>query len=310
MAADYQIGNRCYVCRNCNRHDEINDMTFKHTGSFWPVSMSPQDGIDFEAHRFTTTQIADAFVEYIPNYTEWPIKQRAADRSDELIWELDTVDVRKFDLRSCFLVLDDFLFLGALKPFCDVRWVDGPFEKYQERLAGWCRPNLNIKGPRYWIELRRDDTTLYHDVNRTLSLLLHEMCHGLFTSACNCAVCRCTLNTMNAEGLSGHGPDFQRIRLVVEETLQRKFRYSWTSLDIIEVSDELTKEKKEKVKALGGLIEKLKMENVVTEQSKKAERIRKRLEDDDNTPEAEAVKQERDEVFEFMVSMFEEADLS
>lgn len=214
-------GPLCDGCKFCS----IQDHPDHHSRQFKAISISPITGILFRTYEYSAIQLADAFDYIISGHLDFEIKKQALDRWNVLYPELndgprwrDT----EFDLKDMFFVLDDFLFLGALRDSCKVEWVDECMTGWTHHSIGWFETaEVTNRGPTLWIRLVRPTVAKKLTVQGILGTLMHEMCHAILAFRCFCYRCRCPLNRMNSAGLSGHGPSWDKLRRPVEKTANR-----------------------------------------------------------------------------------------
>ncbi|KAL2042849.1 hypothetical protein N7G274_004609 [Stereocaulon virgatum] len=252
-------------------------------------------------YQYTANQIAAAFVHYIPNYMDWPIKQEALERWKELIPVL-SLSPGEFDLKLIFNALNDFLFLGVLKGLCNIEWVNQPTEGRLKTLRGWCYRQYNMRGSPVQIRVVRPTYNDWMEVRDIVCTVMHEMCHALFHFACSCQVCRCKLNEMEGVGLTGHGPSWQLVRKTVEDTANKHLReiLGWgefSSRYLLSYSNEPDTglEDKVRTKMLGGLYERIKRKEDERECEKIRSRRTKYLELEEKTPESDMKQQLEDD---------------
>ena len=300
--ASNQSGVTCGSCSKCDRDPSKKYGIDSHHDHFEAVSLSPEDGINFNVDTYTGMQIANAFAGYMPDYMEWPIKKNAIDRWSDILAELPEplIHPATFDLQPIFSVFDDLLFLGALQGFCRVKWVDRA--KNARYLMGTTTGDKTIQGPTTWIQLVRLEEGAIYSVDRYLGTLLHEMCHALEWTTCGCDICICEVNELSAYGVSGHGPAFQRLRITAEETVNRHLRMR----SHIRIPGARREEKAATKKLLHGLYLKITRKNTPAERAKISERGQKRLEGSKNTQEEYFAGLRIDESLDYMTRMFRE----
>ena len=218
MASYISPGPLCDSCKFCS----IQERPDRHSRQFKAISTSPITGIVFKAYEYSAIQLAEAFDKIISGYMDSEIKKQALERWSVLHQELlDGPYWRdsEFDLKDIFFVLDDFLFLGALRDSCRVEWVDKRITGWFQHKIGWCNmAEETNRGPTQWIRLVRPTVDQQRSVQEILGTLMHEMCHAIFAFKCGCYRCRCPLNQMYSEGLSGHGPSWDKLRRSIEKT--------------------------------------------------------------------------------------------
>ena len=262
-------------------------------------------------YQYTANQIATAFVHYIPNYMDWPIKQEALERWRDLIPALLS-SPGEFDLKLIFNVLNDFLFLGVLKGLCDIEWVNQQTEGRLKTFRGWCYRQFNMRGSPVQIRVVRPTVNDWIEVRDIVCTVMHEMCHALFHFACSCSICRCKLNEMEGVGLTEHGPSWQRIRKVVEDTANEHLRelLGWGEYSpryTLSYSNEPDRglEDKARTRMLGGLYERIKREEDETKREKIRSRKTKNLGWEENTPEGDVKETLEDDALACTKYMFE-----
>ena len=218
MASYMSPGPLCDRCKFCT----IQERPDRHSRQFKAISISPVTGIVFKAYEYSAIQLADAFDHIISGYMDFEIKKQALERWNVLLPELlDGPLLREtaFDLKDTFFVLNDFLFLGALRKRCCVEWVDECRTGRWTKTIGWCESGEETNhGPIQWIRLVRPTEAKPQSVRDILITLMHEMCHAIFAFECDCACCRCPLTRLNSEGFSGHGPSWGKLRRSIEKT--------------------------------------------------------------------------------------------
>ena len=211
------------LCGNC-KFCTIQERPDRHSRQFKAISISPATGIVFKAYEYSANQIADAFEGIISGHMEFEIKKQALQRWELLREELFDEPLREteFDLEDAFSVLDDFLFLGALRDRCNVQWVDEGTSGWHQHKSGWFeKAEVTNRGPTQWIHIVRPTVDKIRSVQDILAILMHEMCHAIFAFRCVCHRCSCPLNQINGEGLSGHGPSWVKLIRSIEESANR-----------------------------------------------------------------------------------------
>lgn len=269
----------------------------------------PRDGIDVEWVRFTAQQIADAFINLIPEHMDWPIKQDALARWKTL--QPDFGDgsrecIAEFDIMPAWEIFNDFLFIGLLKDLCCIKWVDqGDIDNSIGRFAY----NTGIRGPRAWIYIVRPSPLGPCTVQDCLETLLHEMCHALLYLACQCNVCGCHLNRINGEGMRYHGPSWESVRRTVENTASMHFPgFSRRFYLCGAYEPDLELERQTECRILHSLFRKIEGHGNVLEKQKGYRRAEKKAERQPNTPEESRSDQVLDEAMEYMVAIFTRGD--
>ena len=119
MASYISPGPLCDSCKFCS----IQERPDRHSRQFKAISTSAVTGIVFKAYEYSAIQLADAFDKIVSGYMDFEIKKQALERWNVLHQELlDGPYWRdaEFDLKEIFFVLDDFLFLRALRDRCRV----------------------------------------------------------------------------------------------------------------------------------------------------------------------------------------------
>ena len=280
MACYFSPGPLCDSCENCN----IQKRRVYHRLPFKPIAISPITGITFEAFRYTANQLADGFEKVIQGHVDSEIKRSALARWNTLLPDLLEGPVwrdAEFDLKDSFHILDDFLFMGALQHRCRIEWVDERWKGCKRNWAGWFEPAVATnRDPECVISLVRPTANKLRSVEDVLSTLKHEMCHALFAFRCNCYCCRCPLNHMNGEGLSGHGPAWEKLRRCVERTASLyldNFDEPIPSCYLTE--PEAGAEQREVAKMLSGLYKKVTQQGSESAELKRVERAKRRTEE-------------------------------
>ena len=275
MAPYMSPGPLCDMCKFCS----IQERPDYHSRPFKAISMSPVTGIVFKAYEYSAIQLADAFDSIISGHMDFEIKIQALNRWKVLIPELldggywrDT----EFDIKNIFFVLDDFLFLGALRERCRVEWVDERTTGWLQHKIGWCEPaEVTNREPTQWIRLIRPTGAKQRSVQEILGTLMHEMCHAIFAFKCGCYRCRCPLNKMNGEGLSGHGPSWDKLRRSIEKTAnQHLLRYEPIQL-CYDVGTESEEERQQVGRMLSGLYKRITKQGSESAELKRLERAQK-----------------------------------
>lgn len=207
------------------------------------------------------------------------IKRKALIRWGALLQELLDGPLwreTEFDLKVSFTILDDFLFLRALRNRCRVEWVDECKIGWKRDCVGWCECGEETnQGPTQWIRLVRPTVEKPRTVQEVLGMLMHEMCHAIFAFSCNCFSCRqCLLNRINGEGFTGHGPSWKKLRQSIENTADIHLRGFLEPIRLCHPNEpDAEKEEKKTAKALSGLCKK------VTQQESKAADLKRRERD-------------------------------
>ena len=218
MASYISPGPLCDRCKFCS----IQERPDRHSRQFKAISISPITGIVFKAYEYSAIQLADAFEGIVSGHMDFEIKTRALERWNVLLPELldgPLLRETEFDLKDMFFVLNDFLFLGALRNRCCVEWVDERRTGKWQKTLGWCEHGEETNhGLVQWIRLVRPTGAKPQSVRDVLITLMHEMCHAIFTFRCDCPCCCCPLNRLNGEGFSGHGPSWGKLRRSIERT--------------------------------------------------------------------------------------------
>ena len=264
----------CNICKFCT----IQERPDRHSRQFKAISISPVTGIVFKAYEYSATQIADAFEGIISGHMEFEIKKQALERWSLLREELFEVPWRdaEFDLEDAFSVLDDFLFLRALRDRCGVQWVDKRTTGSYHKFVGWCeKAEVTNRGPTQWLCVVRPTIAQNKSVREILGTLMHEMRHAIFAFSCRCYRCSCPLNQMNGEGLSGHGPSWDKlIRSIEESANQHLLTYEPIPLSYwAEMSFE--EERKYVARMLSGLYKKITQQRSESAELKRLERAKK-----------------------------------
>ena len=297
MRSNIPLEPPCHECKKCTAPDT---KTLEgHTIGFKIVWNSPVDGINFKAQTYTANQIAETFSRMTLEDFDWEIKRLALQRWNIIVpglLEGPLLREAEFDLQPVYHVLDDFLFRRALRSNCGVEWADA--QKAHCREVGWAEKEDNIRGPKHMIYIVRPSVRTPRTVQDCLDTLLHEMCHAIFSLACQCAICGCELNEMNGEGLTGHGPAWQIVAPAIEDCVNLwlkgfsdPFRLSYPAYDDAmtkrDVNVDLKHEAKIKAKMLGGLYCAINERETETARNKKIERERKRADKARNTAEGD-----------------------
>ena len=277
----------CDWCEYCT----IPQYRTRHSGPFKAISTSPSTGITFKAHKYSATQLADAFEKLIPGHMEFEIKRQALTRWNALLPEiLDGPLLRdaEFDLKDSFSILDDFLLLRALRNRCRVEWVDSRTGRYQS-FSGWCEPAEETnQGPTQWIRIVRPTINNPRTVLEILCILMHEMCHAIFAFRCNCFCCSCPLNNMNGEGLDCHGPSWEKLRRSVEETANLHLKGFSKSFNLCHPSEpQIKAERKAVGRMLSGLYKRLMQQGSHSAELKRDERSKRKVEVFERTEQTE-----------------------
>ena len=272
MASYISPGPLCDMCKFCS----IQERPGYHSRHFKAISMSPITGIVFKAYEYSAIQLADAFEGITSGYMEFEIKMQALERWNVLLPELlDGPFLREteFDLKDVFFVLDDFLFLRALRDRCRVEWVDERLTGWQHHKIGWCEAGGETNhGPILWIRLVRPTARKPRSVRDILITLMHEMSHAIFAFKCYCACCRCPLNQMNGEGLDFHGPSWEKLRRSVEETANTHL-YGFEPISLCYPTEpELENERASVGRMLSGLYKRISQQGSESAELKRAER--------------------------------------
>lgn len=260
-------------------------------------------------YTYTANQIAEAFSEMAQDDSDWEIKRHALDHWNAIVPELlegPSLREVEFDLQPVFHILDDLLFRRALRDHCGVAWVD-PVKGLNGSLnVGWSQEGENIRGWRHGIGIVRPSANKPRTVQDCLDTLIHEMCHAILSVACQCDICRCCLNEMNGEGLTGHGPAWQILAPAIEDCVNlwlkgfpNPFRLSYLEYDEAKkeenVDSDLMQEGKSKGKMLNGLYCAIKQRGTEAARDKKADRDRKRAERERNTAKGDQKEADDDE---------------
>ena len=273
MAFYVSPGPLCDACKFCT----IPQRVVYHSGHFKAVSVSPVNGIIFKAYEYSATQLADAFEKLIPGHMDFEIKRLALIRWDELLSELLNGPLwreTEFDLKDSFPVLDDFLFLRALQNRCRVEWVDECQIGWKRGCVGWCEcAEETNRGPTQWIRIVRPTVKKPRTVEDVLCTLMHETCHAIFAFRCDCSCCRCLLNRINCEGLTGHGPSWKKLRQSIEQTASLHLKGFSESIRLCYPNEpEAEAEEKKVAKKLSGLYKKITQQGSRSAELKRLER--------------------------------------
>ncbi len=117
---------------------------------------------------------------------------------------------------------DDLFFFGAMKAYVRIELTEDV--KLQ---SAWATTEYDpIKGPPNVLIRICDRRDLYQDCNHrkneVIGALLHELAHGFFfTYRCKGARCSTGMALLWTEGLSGHGPSWERLVKAIGKTMQR-----------------------------------------------------------------------------------------
>ncbi|CAF9920981.1 hypothetical protein IMSHALPRED_005059 [Imshaugia aleurites] len=297
MPSNIPLEPPCHECKKCTNLDI--GTPGNHPTTFSAVENSPVDGINFKMHKYTANQLAEAFSRMAQDDFDWSIKREAVERWNAILPDLLEGPLFRedvFDLEPIFHILDDLLFRRALRDHCGVAWVNADKSPDGRWDVGWSQKGSNIRGWRHGICVVRPSAAEPRTVQDCLDTLIHEMCHALFSVACQCAVCTCSLNEMNGEGLTGHGPAWQILAPAIEDCVnlwmggfEDPFRLSYMDYDETKkgknADASLELERKEKVKFLSGLYCAIEQRQTEAARNKKAERDRRRAERERNTAE-------------------------
>ena len=212
------------------------------------------------------------------------IKISALARWDELLPDLLDGPVwrdTEFDLKDSFNVLDDFLFMRALQHRCRVQWANESQNRWNRNVTGWCELAVSTnEGPVCWIYLVRPTVKSPRTVWHALEILMHEMCHALFTFRCHCNCCCCPLNRINGVGLDWHGPSWEQLRRFVERTACLHLSRTDEPFRLCHGTEpQIGAEEKKVAKMLGGLYKKVTQQGRESAELKRIERAKKRTEE-------------------------------
>lgn len=252
-------GPLCNICEYCS----IPQHRPWHWEQFKAISVSPVTGIVFKAYHYSASQLADAFEKIISGHMDFEIKRHALDRWNILLPPLLDGPLwreSEFELQDFFLTLDDFLFLRALRHRCRVEWVDRYKTGQKRDWNAWCASGADETNlqPVVWIRLVRPTVDIPMSVQECLCALMHEMCHAVFAFKCCYNCCSCPLKKMNSEGLSGHGPSWEKIRRSVEKTASLHLKGLGDSVKICHWSEpQVEIEQKKATKMLSDLYKKI-----------------------------------------------------
>ena len=245
--------------------------------------MSPVTGIVFKAYEYSAIQLADAFDNIISGHMDFEIKKQALERWNVLLPELlDGPLLREtaFDLKDTFFVLNDFLFLVALRNRCCVEWVDECRTGEKQNMLGWCESGEETNhGRTHWIRLVRPTGAKPQSVRGILITLMHEMCHAIFAFRCDCACCRCPLNRLNGEGFSGHGPSWWKLARSVEKTANTYLNELFEPMTLCHPDEPNFKFERSRVgRMLSGLYKKIMQQGSQSAELKRVERAKRATE--------------------------------
>ncbi len=221
---------------------------------------------------------------------DYEIKSQALARWKTLIPDLLDGPLRRdreFDLKDSFFVLDDFLFLRALRNRCRIEWVDRCWTGWKWGSDGWCEWAAETnQGPTQWIRLVRPTAENFRTVRDVLCTLMHEMCHAIFAFRCNCYSCRCLLNRINGVGLDGHGQSWEKLRRAVETTANRHLKGFSEPMVLCHPSEPQAEiEDMKTARALNGLYEKVTRQGSKLAELKRRERAKRAVEETEEVDE-------------------------
>ena len=289
---------------SCHRKSQNPPTTFS------AIENSPIDVINFKLHEYTAHQLAEAFSRMAQEDFDWPIKRQALDSWNAILSDLleePLLRETEFDLVPIVNILDDLLFRRALREHCGVAWVDvllGPVDKSD---VGSSQDGSYIRGWRHGICIVRPSAKDPKTVQNCLTTLMHEMCHALLSVACQCAVCSCSLNEMNGEGVTGHGPTWQMLARAVEDCVNGWLKGFGEPFRLLYLEDDgdLEYERMSKVRLLGGLYKAIKERETDAAREKKEERGRRRAERWRNTAEGDGKEKVENETLACVRLLFE-----
>lgn len=295
MALYFSPGPLCDICEYCT----VQQRPGYHSVPFKAISVSPITGITFNAYEFSANQLANGFESLIPGHMDFEIKRKALARWDALVPELREGPLwreSEFDLKDSFPVLDDFLFLRAMQDRCNVEWVDESQKGWKRGKVGWAElAEETNREPKHWIRIVRPSVDNPKTVQDVLCTLIHEMCHAIFAFRCKCLCCRCPLNRMNGEGLSGHGPSWEKLRRCVEKTANLHLDVFSEPIKLCYSNEPEVKLEQQKVaRMLSGLYKNVTEQESDPAKSKRLERAKKRAEETEVLAEIE--KEQTEEV--------------
>ena len=215
---------------------------------------------------------------------DFEIKRKALARWEALLPELLDGPLwreSEIDLKDSFSVLDDFIFLRALRNRCRVEWVEEPRDGRNLGMVGWCEwAEETNQGPTQWIRIVRPTAQKPKTVQDILCTLIHEMCHAIFAFKCKCVSCCCTLNMINGEGLDGHGPSWEKLRRAIEETANQHLKGFYEPIALCYPSEPQVESEKKKVgKMLSGLYKKITLQGSESAELKRLQRAKKATEE-------------------------------
>lgn len=291
-------GPLCDRCKYCTIPQRT---VYYHSDRFKASSISPVTGITFKMHEYSANQIADAFEKLIPGYMDFEIKKQALARWNVLLPELLDGPLwrdAEFDLKDSFSVLDDFLFLRALRDRCRVEWVDASQKGWNRGMIGRCElAEYTNREPMQWLQILRPTVEKPRTVQDVVCTLMHEMCHAIFTFRCNCFRCRCLLNRINGDGLDYHGPSWEKLRRSIEETAKLHLDGFSAPITLCHWSEpQVEAEKKEIAKKLSGLYKKITQQGNELAVSKREERWQKWAEETEILAEIEKEQTEENQL--------------
>ena len=279
MAFYFSPGPLCNWCEHCN----IQKRPVYHRLPFKPISISPITGITFNAFKYSANQLADGFEKVIQGYMDSEIKSSALARWNEILPDLLVGPVwrdAEFDLKDSFHVLDDFLFMRALQHRCRVEWANECENRWTRNTNGWCEGAAPTnEGPACWIYLVRPTVQNPRTVWNVLEILMHEMCHALFTFRCDCWCCSCPLNRIHGDGLGWHGPSWEKLRRYVERTACLHLSSPNEPFLLCDGTDPQAEAEEKKVaKMLSGLYKRVTQQGSESAEMKRVERAKRRTE--------------------------------
>ena len=181
------------------------------------------------------------------------------------------------DLQPVYRLLDDFLFLGALRDCCFMEWADEMLKVGGQEKLGWVIRDKRTEGPLLQIRMARPTSEIPLLVHTLLWVLMHEMCHALLYLACECSICCCELHMMDGWGITGHGPSWQRLRASVEETVNLNLKGFSEPFSLSHPTEpELRSEAEARERFLKGMSKKFATKHNKVDQEKRAARNTKR----------------------------------
>ena len=144
------------------------------------------------------------------------------------------VDAYPIPLDSFVEIFDDYFFLGSLRPYTEVRFVDDTqanlFSAGSTRKRRMSPGQIHIE-----IRLKRPVSKLLGRASTQflLATLLHEMTHAfldIYSSPEE--IPGCNRKIAETMGLTGHGPCWVKVAAAIEEEADRSLGRSWRMWDL------------------------------------------------------------------------------